>query len=291
MIGGTASQLAVQHPPEAGDGAELRLDRGFEPPPLPDVLAHVLEVLSGPLPSLPALVARDAALAGDVLRVANSPAYQPMTPIVSLAHAEARLGDRTFAEIAAAAALRRAFFCAPGFEELLAAAWRRAVACGAFAKEIARAARLPDPKPLRAFVAALMHDLAGPLALRAALDHASVVGLSPRTPDGRAVVLLAAEPLAREAGLLPLRAWRLPSDVAAAFPDAQPAPGGEDGAVAAVVTLAGELARIACDEADASTADDACAHPAAERLQLGAGDVQALVAAVDRVRRLVDACA
>lgn len=307
MISATALQRDQLSPDPDGDPGHASAQPG-----LPAVVALVLAPGGGQDLQLVALVEGDSALTGRVLRAANSPAYQPRMPIITVAQAQAKLGRRTFAEIAAAAALRQSVFHAPALNDAVTASWRMALARAAFAKEITRmVGGSSEDTAARAFIAGLLSEVGHPVALRAAMDRAAGLGLSARTPDGRAIVLLTAEALAAEAGPVAVRSWKLPQDVSAAIAHhAEPGLAGEHSRLAATVGLASILAHAcAADESSdcaeaAASSETGCAPGTAVPigtsesltrylpwLALHAGDVAALLGLRDRVRRLVDGLA
>jgi len=67
-----------------------RLERGeIELPLLPQVASQVMALTSDPsadAAKLSSLIHQDQALAAHVLRIANSPAYMPRSPVASLQH-------------------------------------------------------------------------------------------------------------------------------------------------------------------------------------------------------------
>ena len=88
-------------------------------PMLPRVASQVVALVGSPTTDanrLSELIHRDPALAGQVLRIANSPAYMPRMPIVSLQQAVSRLGLNVVSEIAFAASLQSGVFRVPGYE-------------------------------------------------------------------------------------------------------------------------------------------------------------------------------
>jgi HD-like signal output (HDOD) protein len=116
----------------------------IELPVLPQVAGRVMALANDPLADaarLSALIHQDQALAAHVLRVANSPAYMPRTPIASLQHAVAMLGVNQLSEIAVTVSLKSGTVKIPGHEAEVRQLWRHALASGAYAKEIARMRR------------------------------------------------------------------------------------------------------------------------------------------------------
>jgi HD-like signal output (HDOD) protein len=156
-------------------------------PLLPQVANRVIELTSDPDASasqISELIHSDAALAGQVLRIANSAAYVSQVEIVTLQQAVTRLGFRVLGEIALSASLKDGVFNVTGYEGLVANLWRRAMASGHYAKEIARLRRRNVEA---AFLCGLLHevgrcvvlnDLTGvPTELRDQLTDTAVDGL------------------------------------------------------------------------------------------------------------------
>jgi putative nucleotidyltransferase with HDIG domain len=114
---------------------------------------------------LSALIHQDQALAAHVLRIANSPAYMPRSPVVSLQHAVAMLGITLLSEIAFTASLKSGAFKAPGHEEDVKRLWRHSLASGAFAKEVARMRRVNIES---AYLCGLLHEIGKPVVLQTA---------------------------------------------------------------------------------------------------------------------------
>ena len=182
-IGGADPKEAFS--PRVGDGAGSqaaerdglrqrvaeRLETGtIALPLLPQVASQVLALTSQPKVDalqLSNLIHRDPALAGQVLRIANSPAYMPSMPIVSLQQAVARLGMETVTEIVLAASLQSGTFKVPGYEGALKRLWRHGLASGLFAKEIARLLRSNVES---AFLCGLLHAVGKPALLQVVAD-------------------------------------------------------------------------------------------------------------------------
>ena len=87
-----------------------RIDKDrIDLPVLPQVAGKVMALTNDPAADaarLSALIHQDQALAAHVLRIANSPAYMPRTPIASLQHAVAMLGVNELSEIAVTISLK-----------------------------------------------------------------------------------------------------------------------------------------------------------------------------------------
>ena len=134
--------------------------------PLPRVCAQLAELTAQQgfdAAELARLIQSDLALAGEVMRVANSPALRPRSPVVSLRQAVSWLGVAEVRNIAMAVMLHGEVFVAPGHEPESEELWREAWLAGLWAKEIARERRKHVES---AFLAALMHRTGAALALK-----------------------------------------------------------------------------------------------------------------------------
>src|SRR5882762_4506588 len=134
--------------------------------PLPRVCAQLAELTAQQATDaaqLARLIQSDPALAGELMRVANSPALRPRSPIVSLQQAVSWLGVAEVRNIAMEVMLRGEVFTAPGHEPESEELWREAWLAGLWAKEIARERRKHVES---AFLAALMHRTGAALALK-----------------------------------------------------------------------------------------------------------------------------
>lgn len=109
------------------------------------------------------LIQSDPVLAGEIMRVANSPALRPRTAIVSLQQAVSWLGVAEVRSIATAIMLRGEVFVAPGHEPESEELWREAWFASLWAKEVARLRRKHVEA---AFLAALMHRTGSALAMK-----------------------------------------------------------------------------------------------------------------------------
>ena len=184
-------------------------------PLLPQVASQVLALTSQPRVDalqLSNLIHRDPALAGQVLRIANSPAYMPSMPIVSLQQAVARLGMETVTEIVLAASLQSGTFKVPGYEGALKRLWRHGLASGLFAKEIARLLRSNVES---AFLCGLLHAVGKPALLQVVADAQRDQNREQRfrgpVPDGVLRGLLAE--FHTGVGLRIATSWALPQPV------------------------------------------------------------------------------
>ena len=191
-----------------------RLDAGtITIPVLPAVACAVLALLDDPRAddvAIASAIRNDPALAGHVMRVANSPLLRAGAVIVSLQQAIARLGIRRVGEIAFAACLGPRLFTAPAYARLIDVLWSRSLATALWAREIARHLRSNVEV---AFLCGLLARIGHPVVLQT-LQELLADGVV--APDEQAVSSL----LQRHgvvAGELLAGAWHLPEPVARAI--------------------------------------------------------------------------
>jgi HD-like signal output (HDOD) protein len=262
-------------------------------PLLPQIASQVLQLAGDPnsdAAKLSALIHRDPSLAGQVLKVANSPAYQPRMPIVSLQQAVARLGQQTLTEIALAASLGSGVFKVPGFEMELRAMWRFAVATSAWAKEVARARKLNVES---AFLCGLLHDMGRPVVLQLALGEAKRLEANPATQAVRAEILATAEAHGAAVVVKVAESWKLPEAVRggiAHFRRPEQAGGFvKEAAITAAARYLAEDLLTPPGGAPEVPSEAPPVHPAFGLLNLYRDEVEALRKKADAVRGMVDA--
>jgi len=183
--------------------------------PMPRVCAQLAELTAqhaADATQLARLIQSDPALAGEIMRVANSPALRPRSPIVSLQQAVSWLGVAEVRNIAMAVMLRGEVFSAPGHESESEELWREAWLAGLWAKEIARERRKHVES---AFLAALMHRSGAALALKI-LSGFEVLQCTVMDAQTFAGLVSEFEP---RFGRLLMSNWRLPDDVQDAASD------------------------------------------------------------------------
>ena len=150
--------------------AGLIRDDRLELPVLPEVAGQVVRLTNDDTTDarkLAELVTRDQALAGNLLRLVNSPLYAPTAPIVSLQQAVARLGLKKIREVALIISCESKVFTVPGHEGWVRQQFRHALAAGAFAQEIARSRRWNVEE---CFLCGLLHDVGRPVLLQVLVD-------------------------------------------------------------------------------------------------------------------------
>lgn len=147
-------------------------------PQLPETAARVLSGCNSEecdARGLADIISRDPSLTAQVLRVANSAAYAPEEPIVSVQQAVSRLGVGALCGIAMTVVTQGQVFALPGHQQRLVALWRHSALAAAWAREIARFRRRNVEG---AFLAALLHDLGQPLVLEAVIAIEELTGMS-----------------------------------------------------------------------------------------------------------------
>ncbi|MDH5427890.1 MAG: HDOD domain-containing protein [Nitrospirota bacterium] len=187
--------------------------------PLLPVVAHQVLQLSGDpnadVNKLSTLIQQDQALAGQILRIANSPAYLPRSPIVSLQQAVTWLGMNMLAGLAFSVSVQSGVFTIKGYEKEIRSLWAHALATGLYGKEIARRIR---HNVENAFLCGLLHTIGKPIIL-----HLISTSQSPHEGSPTWTIL---EPIIQEfhipAGTKLAEAWKLPESVQEAirlYPD------------------------------------------------------------------------
>jgi len=199
---------------------EAMADESLELPPPPQVVSEVMRLTRGEAAGvetpdagaseLAKLIQRDMALAGQVMRVANSAVYARRSPVVTLPQAIAWLGIREIRNIAFAVALKGQVFASTYFRNEMSDLWRESVITGLFAQEIARLKRRNVES---AYLCGLLHRAGMAVILNRVGSALLKLKL---TPDPTHVLQLAARQEARVGTLLSI-AWQLPPSVSAAI--------------------------------------------------------------------------
>jgi putative nucleotidyltransferase with HDIG domain len=209
----------------------------LELPVMPDVASRVLALCQDPdgdPRELGELIQRDPALAGNVLRIANSAAYAPREPIVSLQQAVSRLGMTTMGDLAIAAAVNGRAFAVKGRDEEMRVLRSHAAATGVWSREVARHRRRNVEA---AFLTGLLHDVGRPIVLKAVLDFTSELEVDEDIVDGLV------DEFHASVGARLIESWKLPLWIATAVEghhDIERA--GEHADLAATIMLGDELA-------------------------------------------------
>ncbi len=147
---------------------QQRIEDGeLDLPMLPQVVTEVLALVEDPeseMAELAALIQTDQSLAGHVMRIANSAAFNAAVPIASLQQGISRLGMQNIAEIALTATMGSTVFKVAGYEALIKHMWQFSLATGLWAKEIARLRR---QNVENAFLCGLLLQVGKPVVLQA----------------------------------------------------------------------------------------------------------------------------
>jgi putative nucleotidyltransferase with HDIG domain len=129
-------------------------------PPMPNVAAKVMEMMSNPVmdgKSMQKVIATDQALASKILKIANSALYSFSKEIASLGHAISIIGFNTITSLVIASSTKNAFFKGKmGLQDAMI--WEHSLAsafgCRALAKKVMGAGKMEV-----AFLSGLLHDI------------------------------------------------------------------------------------------------------------------------------------
>ncbi|MBL8860187.1 MAG: HDOD domain-containing protein [Planctomycetes bacterium] len=206
-------------------------------PVLPDVASRVLALCQDPdgdPHELGLLIQRDPALAGNVLRIANSAAYAPREPIVSLQQAVSRLGMTTMGDLAIAAAVNGRTQVIKGRDAEMRTLRIHAAATAVWSREVARHRRRNVEA---AFLTGLLHDVGRPIVLKAVLD------LIDESPVEESVIQGFVDEFHAGVGARLIDMWKLPHWISIAIDGHHDLTrAGEHTDLAATVMLGDELA-------------------------------------------------
>lgn len=183
--------------------------RAIEVPMLPEVAGKAVRLTQDPdseAAQLSKLIQSDQALAGHVMRVANSAAYSPTASIQTLQQAIARLGMKLIAEIALAASVNSSLFDTPGFDDHIEFQLKFSLASALWAKEAARACR---KNVEAAFLAGLLHDIGRPVAVQGTIAAAKESNISLHKEE----VLAIEEEFQRSISIHVVEKWEMPQAV------------------------------------------------------------------------------
>lgn len=263
-----------------------RIGKGeLDLPLLPIAATRALRLARDPdadAAELARLIQQDQALAGHVIRVANSSAFSPRFPIVSLQQAIARLGMNTIAEIAVTVVVRERLFQHDEWTADMRQMWRHAMASAMFAKEIARLRRANLDN---AFLCGLLHEIGRPVVLNAAADLGREVGES----LGREEMLRLVDGWYLEVGGMLATKWELPEPITETiifynYYDDAPMYGEE-----ARITNAADLFATHLLDPERVAEDEIRGADVMRELNLYPDDVAALLGELDGVRESVEA--
>jgi HD-like signal output (HDOD) protein len=265
-----------------------RIDKDkIDLPVLPQVAGRVMALAQDPSADaarLSSLIHQDQALAAHVLRIANSPAYMPRTPIASLQHAVSMLGVNQLSEIAVTVSLKSAAVKIPGHEAEINQLWRHALASGAYAKEIARIRRYNVES---AYLCGLLHGVGKPVVLKTV----TTIAADMHVPLELSAIHAFLDGYHARVGSLIAAEWALPPQVTDAityYSIYEQAPSHKQEAM--MTCLADRLATyiLVPDSFDDGTLRD---HTVFADLNLYPNDIESLISLKENVLSLVDAMA
>ena len=175
-------------------------------PVLPDGAAQLLSLCWADefdAEELLAWVNRDQSLCAHILRIANSAAYAPVSPISSLQMAIARLGLDKLREVAMGLTLKQRVFQLPGWEDVIRSLWREAAITSGFAGVIGKRSGLGT---VRGATVGLLLDVGKPIVLNALYEIQGQVDTALTRPVAEALM----EEFHGEIGELLAESWQLP---------------------------------------------------------------------------------
>lgn len=254
-------------------------------PLLPQVATEVMNLTSDPdaeMAKLAALIQQDQALASQVLKITNSAAYAPRSPIVSMQQAVSWLGMKMLGELAMTVSIENGVFRVRGYEPEITTLWRHALASGLYAKEIARQGR---NNVEGAFLCGLLHTIGKPVVLQSVLEIQQHMNLN---LEWEAFSMLL-EVHHVQVGAMVVEEWKLPHEVKEAtlyYRDYTQSP--NPSPVAMVTCLADCMASYILGQ---GTLDSAALEslPVVEALNLYPDDMEELHAKGEKILQSVDA--
>lgn len=272
-------------PASLREALRAQVDGKLALPALPETAARVLAACqdeSSDLEELAELVVHDQTLAANVLRVANSVAYAPREPILSLRKALGRLGLSTVCDVAIAVVLKQHVFSVPRYRTRIRDLWRHSAASACYAQEIAQ---LLHRNVDSAFLCGLLHDVGMPIVMQLVceLERKGVIG--DVTPEALEAAM---HEFHGELGAKLAQSWRLGPWISAAILHHHDPAGAKllhDDVM--VVTAADLLAEWALDEAQVES--DFGADGRTEDLGIPLDSLDVLLGKRARVREVAEA--
>jgi putative nucleotidyltransferase with HDIG domain len=280
MAAGSIAEPELRLPEWLRAALQARLAEEVGLPVLPATACRVMAACQeerSELGELAELVTHDQALAAHVLRVANSVAYAPKAPILSLRQALTRLGLSTVSDIAIALAIRQRVFSVPGHEDRIRQLWLHSTATACYAQDVAL---LLKHDMEHAFLCGLLHDVGMPIVMQAICDLVRAGSCGPVPP---AVMEAAMREFHCAFGGRMAQRWRLGPQVSTAIYHHHDPAGAHDlyeGVL--IVTLADALACWASDDTQGEE-DFRLEGPAGDGAGLSPEQVQALLGSRARI--------
>jgi len=202
----TSTKHPLRLPGWLHDILERHLDEDVELPILPEAATRIIALCEDEktdAKAIEAVLDRDPSLASHVLRIANSSAYAPKDPIVSLQQAVSRLGLGAMRNIVLGVSIQGRVFKVPGQQARVRTIWTHCAVTAAFAREVARKLR---KNVEGAFVCGLLHDVGRPVVLQATVD---ALAHRSKEPLPSALLETAMDEFHEEVAARMVLAWRL----------------------------------------------------------------------------------
>lgn len=180
----------------------------YKPPTLPRIALEMLELTRRPdvsFAKLNALLETDPMLAGQVLRVVQSPAYAGAVPIRTLEQATSRLGLLALRDVVWEVSFTTRILKAKSHAAVLDAIRRRSVLVATAARTIANARGLDAEY---AFLCGLLHDIGRAGMIIALSERGESIDLSPGGEAWRAM-----SAVNQEASAVIAEIWGLPEEI------------------------------------------------------------------------------
>lgn len=285
----TTPPVTVRLAPAIQDQLERLIAEGkLELPVLPEVASQVVKLCNDPnadVRKLAGVVQRDQAMAGHLMRLANSPFYAPKFPLVSLDQVVGRMGMKKVREIALMISCQSKVFAVPGHEATVKQLFRHSLAAGAFAQEIARSRRWNVEE---AFLCGLLHDVGRPVLLQALVD----LHTAAKTPfvAGAATALIDARHA--DIGATLVTGWSLPARLGETLrAHHHPLTSTTAAQTAMMTNLADDLAHLLLEGGRSVSEAQVREHPMLVPLNLYPDEMDALLAKRPTVLAMVESVA
>lgn len=257
----------------------------LELPVLPEVASQVVKLSNDPNADsrkLAGIVQRDQAMAGHLMRLANSPFYAPKFPLVSLDQVISRMGMKKVREIALVISCQSKVFAVPGHEATVKHLFRHSLAAGAFAQEIARSRRWNVEE---AFLCGLLHDVGRPVLLQQLVDLHNTA----KIPFASAAATELIDARHAEIGATLVNGWSLPARLGETIrAHHQPMTSATAAQTAMMTNLADDLAHLLLEGGRSVSEAQVREHPMLVPLNLYPDEMEALLAKRPTVLAMVE---
>ena len=181
----------------------------LELPVMPQLATQIMAMTSDPacdIRKLAEMINRDQSMAGNLLRIANSPMYMGSMKIVTLQQALTRLGLQTIRTIAIVISCETRAFSVKGWETEVKQMFRHSLATALFAQEIARSRRWNVEE---GFLCGLLHDVGKPVLLQGLID----LYAKAQIPIDKVAMLAVADEFHPRVGSYLVQEWQLPARI------------------------------------------------------------------------------